>query len=439
MSKGIKYNLKSRLQIILILFCVILSRIGIAQNPEPAWDLKSCIEYAAKNNIGLNTLRLTASSGQQDLRLAKNSRYPDLNGTFSHSVAYAGNDFSNSGSYGISSSVVLFRGGYYNKNIKSSELALQAANLVVNEAENDITLRITQAYLNVLLARENIKYVKDLVATSESQTAQSKEKYNMGSIALKDVMQLQSDLAEDRYTLVEAENLKRQNLLTLKSLLQLPTDMAFDVAPMDDTVSLNTVLPLDVVQKTALQIMPEIQSSEILVNREIIELAKTKSSFLPTLNLGVSLTTGYLSETSDTYWNQFQNNYIPQAGISLSIPIFNHSETRINVAKSKIALEQARLASENSRTTLMSTIEQAFINVQNAQEQYKASLEHLNYAKESYRISDEQLKIGANNNVEYLQQKNLYIQAFQEYIQAKYTVKLYTKIYNFYRGIPVTE
>ncbi len=439
MSKGIKYNLKSRLQIILILFCVILSRIGIAQNPEPAWDLKSCIEYAAKNNIGLNTLRLTASSGQQDLRLAKNSRYPDLNGTFSHSVAYAGNDFSNSGSYGISSSVVLFRGGYYNKNIKSSELALQAANLDVKEAENDITLRITQAYLNVLLARENIKYVKDLVATSESQTAQSKEKYNMGSIALKDVMQLQSDLAEDRYTLVEAENLKRQNLLTLKSLLQLPTDMAFDVAPMDDTVSLNTVLPLDVVQKTALQIMPEIQSSEILVNREIIELAKTKSSFLPTLNLGVSLTTGYLSETSDTYWNQFQNNYIPQAGISLSIPIFNHSETRINVAKSKIALEQARLASENSRTTLMSTIEQAFINVQNAQEQYKASLEHLNYAKESYRISDEQLKIGANNNVEYLQQKNLYIQAFQEYIQAKYTVKLYTKIYNFYRGIPVTE
>jgi outer membrane protein len=63
----------------------------------------------------------------------------------------------------------------------------------------------------------------------------------------------------------------------------------------------------------------------------------------------------------------------------------------------------------------------------------------LNYAKESYRISGEQLKIGANNNVEYLQQKNLYVQALQQYIQAKYSRMLYLKIFNFYKGIPVTE
>jgi len=41
--------------------------------------------------------------------------------------------------------------------------------------------------------------------------------------------------------------------------------------------------------------------------------------------------------------------------------------------------------------------------------------------------------------VDYLQQKNLYVQAQQSYIQAKYSAALYAKIYNFYTGVPVTE
>ena len=36
-----------------------------------------------------------------------------------------------------------------------------------------------------------------------------------------------------------------------------------------------------------------------------------------------------------------------------------------------------------------------------------------------------------------LQQKNLYVQALQGYIQAKYTAALNLEVYNFYRGEPV--
>jgi len=49
------------------------------------------------------------------------------------------------------------------------------------------------------------------------------------------------------------------------------------------------------------------------------------------------------------------------------------------------------------------------------------------------------LRIGVFNTVEYLQQKILYTQAQQSYIQAKYASDLYTRIYNFYTGIPVTQ
>jgi outer membrane protein len=83
-------------------------------------------------------------------------------------------------------------------------------------------------------------------------------------------------------------------------------------------------------------------------------------------------------------------------------------------------------------------VEQAYINVLNAQSQYDAAVEQLRYTQEAYRIANEQLKIGATNTTEVMVQKNLYIQALQSYIQAKYSSALYIRIYDFYRGVPVT-
>jgi len=45
--------------------------------------------------------------------------------------------------------------------------------------------------------------------------------------------------------------------------------------------------------------------------------------------------------------------------------------------------------------------------------------------------------VGAANLVDLLQQKNLYVQSLQSYIQAKYTAALNIEIYNFYHGEPV--
>jgi outer membrane protein len=434
-----KYFLKNYRLMAMLLIAAAVMQSSFAQTPQEGWDLKACIEYAIKNNINLNTLRLTASSGEQNLLLSKSAKYPNLSGVISTDAAYYNKDLSSGSSFGLGSSVTLYNGNYYNNDIKSNNLSWHAANLDVAAAENDITLRITQAYLNILLARENIEYVKDLVATSDSQVAQCMEKYKTGSVALKDLMQLQAALANDKYTLVVAENTKRQNILDLKILLQIPTDTVFDIAtPKNENTALS-ISALETVQKSALQSMPQIRSSDLLITKQSVELAKSKSGYLPSLSLSGSITTTYSTNSRTSYFDQLENQYNPQAGLTLSIPVFSRKTNKINMAKSKILLEQAKLASDNTKTELMQTVEQAYINVRNAQNQFIASGEQLNYAKESYRISTEQLKIGANNNVEYLQQKNLYVQALQQYVQAKYSMMLYAKIYNFYNGVPVTD
>ena len=139
--------------------------------------LQACIDYAKQHNIQMNALRLTQQSSEQDLLQSKAARLPNLSGSVSQFVtgnknanSYSGNSNSEagafksqanfSGNYSLNSSWVLYNGGYINNDIREKNLLVQSANLNILQTQNDITLQITQAFLNILLAKENIVYVR---------------------------------------------------------------------------------------------------------------------------------------------------------------------------------------------------------------------------------------------------------------------------------------
>lgn len=92
---------------------------------------------------------------------------------------------------------------------------------------------------------------------------------------------------------------------------------------------------------------------------------------------------------------------------------------------------------QNTQFQLTQEIEQAYINVVNAQNQFLAAQEQYDSNTENYRISNEQLKLGGITTVDYLVQKNLFIQSFQNFLQAKYNAIVNLKLYDFYKGIPI--
>jgi outer membrane protein len=396
------------------------------------WNLQTCLDYAKQNNI-------TSKSGEQDLIQSKAAKTPNLTGSVSQSLTNYNSGFNPASSYGVSSSVTLYNGNYLNNDIKEKQLSLQVANLNILSSENDITLQLTQAYLNILLAKENIVYLQDLVSTIQAQVIQGQQRFDAGTIAQKDLLELLSTQASDKYNLVSAENTKRQDILTLKQLLQLPSETVFDITSEDSLAEKILVTPLSEAQQIALQNRPEVKSSVLGVQVAQIEIEKAKAGLRPTLSLGGSLYTSYSKDPAYKYFTQLNNNFYQQLGATLSIPILDRKVTKTNIVKAQIETDQAKLTLQNTKTTLSQSIEQAYINVLNAQSQYSAAGEQLKYTKESYRIANEELKIGTYNTVDFLQQKNLYVQALQSFIQAKYSAVLYNKIYNFYIGIPVTQ
>ncbi|HEY4209215.1 MAG TPA: TolC family protein [Puia sp.] len=416
------------------------------QNLPAKWDLQNCLDYAIKNNITINTFRLNQRSAQQDLLGAKAGVEPDLAGAASEYLTYrkqlnntgnyGGRKLTENGNYSLNSSIIIYQGGFIRNNIKEKQLLNQTAGLDILQQENDLTLTVTQAFLNILLTRENIIYLQDLVNTSAEQVKQAQQKYDAGTIALKDLAQLQAQNANDKYSLVSAQNTHRQFIISLKQLLQLPSSLDFQVQEPDTIIAKSPVFDLGETQQQALASRPEVKISDINVDVARTDLALARSGFKPTLTGSGSIGANHSGGDPDV-WKQLDNSFYQQIGLALSVPIFTRRTVRTNVEKARIQIEQAQLDQKNTKNNLSLQVEQAYVNVVNAQGQYDAAVEQLSATKESYRIAGEQQKVGAITTVDYLIQKNLYTQAYQQYVQAKYNAALNIRIYDFYRGVPI--
>jgi outer membrane protein len=439
---------------ILSLFCCLKLKAqdSTLMGKTIKWDLVQCIEYAKKNNIQINSLRLSQLTSQQEYLLAKAARLPNLSGSasqnFEHShgtssrvdangnVIGGGSGFAASGSYGLNSSVTVYNGNYLNNTILQKNLAVQSANLSIIQQENDISLQITQAYLTILLDKENIIFDTDQVSTSQAQVKLEQQRYDVGSVARAALIQLQAQQATDQFTLVNAKNAQRGDLLTLKQLLVLPSDVDFDIMKPDTIVRIDSVTAFHDVEKIALTNRPEVKNGELGVKIAQYDVDKARAGYKPTLTAGGSLNSNYVSGQG-SFPNQLNNNFTQQVGLTLAVPIFTKRAVKTQVEEAKIQVDQAQLTLRNTKITLSQTVERAYINVENAKSQYDAALEEYKYNKESYRIAAEQLKVGVANTVDFLLQKTLFVQAQQAFIQAKYNELLTLKIYDFYRGIPI--
>lgn len=427
---------------LILLLSVFLGSLSVfaqdstLNNLPQQWTLQNCVDYAKQHNITLNSLKLSSNSAQLDLSQSKSNRLPNATGSMSQNLAN-NNSASFSSNYGVSSSLTLYNGNYLKNDIKAKELSLQSANLTVDETANDISLSITQAFLNILLAKENITSLEQVLSTSEAQMKQEQQLYDAGSIARKDLVQFQSQLATDNYNLVNAKNNYRSNIVTLKQILQLPTTYDFEVSVPQTVEPQEAVIALDKAQAAAEDSRPEVKNKDVSIRLAQVNLEKVKASRLPVISLGAGMSSAYSNNQSSKYFPQLGSNFYQTLGLNMSIPIFNRNQNKTNIAKSQIAIEQAKLDLDNTKTVLNQQVEQAYINLQNAQAQYAAADTRLKAAQESYNITNEQLKLGSVVTTDVLLQKDTYIQALQSYIQAKYTAVLYNKIYDFYTGQPI--
>ena len=159
---------------------------------------------------------------------------------------------------------------------------------------------------------------------------------------------------------------------------------------------------------------------------------------LPSLTASASIGTGNISGTNYSFYNQLNNKLNENVGITLSVRIFNNRKAKSSIARSRLQTRQAELDYQSMEKDLLKDVESLYQDAVSAQSRYLAANDKVKSAETSYGLVLAQFNEGMKNTVELLTEKNNYLSAQQEQIQAKYQAVLSIKLLNFYQNEPIT-
>lgn len=422
--------------------------VGTFASAQKIWTLQDCLDYAVENNITVKKTVLDKTTAQLNYQQQKNNKLPTVYGSSSFGLSNGSSidpitsSFVNqnilSNSFGISANAVIYQGNKLNLQVEQNKILLEQSSLYQKQAENNIVLNVLNAYLQSLYYYEGIEIAKNTSSSSAQELKLTQVKYKNGAISKLELADVETQDAQNQYTVVNNENLYNQQVLKLKQLLELEPNVDFQIEKINLTDFEETIPDKQQVFTQASENLPDLKIYDY--QNEILNkaLAITKAGYLPTLSATAGLNTGFTSTQDFSYFNQVKNNFNKSVGLSLNIPIFSKKQNETNAKLAKIDIEQNQLDKISASKTLYSSIETAWQNAIANQAQQKSSKVARDNAKLAYDLANKKFEFGGLTTTELSVSRNTYLTNEQTYLQSKYMAVLYTQLLNFYQGKTLT-
>ncbi|KAA6327414.1 Toxin and drug export protein A [termite gut metagenome] len=402
------------------------------------FSLGQCLDYALGYNYNRQSLKLTEDTREETYQQSKRERLPSLNASSSESLSESNGNSSWNGNYSLSANVTLYQGGSITNTIKQNKLRSEQSSYQTLQYENNLIIRIVQAFLTVLGNEELLNYQKVVVQASEEQWKQGEKQYQVGKILESDYLLLEAQAANDKNNITDTEINRGNNMLALKNLLSMRPNEELQIIYPDTSAILEMAIFPDkeYVLNHAMQTLPDIRISDYNIKIAEMGVKLSKASYFPTVSLNGSIGTGHSNDYAN-FGSQLSDRLNEQVGISLSIPIFDNSRTKSKVTQSKIALKQAELDKQQTELDILQEVATNYQNVVSAYNKYQTTTIRQNAYHKTFEVYRAQFNVGAITAVELLQQQNNYISALNDYIQSKYEFMLKRKILDVYMGVQV--
>ncbi|MEB0262322.1 MULTISPECIES: TolC family protein [unclassified Mucilaginibacter] len=438
-----------------LLFSLITLTPALAhsQAVDSVLTLRQCIDIALKHNLDVRKSELILQSARVDKNQAKENLLPTLNAQVDHGInngrsvnlvdySYV-NASTKFASYNANADLTLFNGLQNLNRIKQTSLAYKAGEMDLQQAKDLVTINTITAYLQVLNNTEALSQVQNQIAVSKKQLDRLQILENQGANKQpNDFTDLKGTYADNQVSYVNQKATLQTSKLNLLQILNIPyrPDIVFEKISNADIFQ-QTGTSEDVYQ-TALNQLAYVKAA--ILRRQSAEkgVSAARGALSPTVSLFAGLNTNYSSATTLNdgsnatipYGNQLKTNFNNNFGVSVRIPILNYFQNRNKVTLAKIDLQSYKYVEENTKIQLRQNVEQAYLNMSNALERYKALQDQVAAYKESFRIAEIRFNAGVLNSVEFVLSKNYLDRANLNLINARYDCFIYNKILDYYQG-----
>ena len=379
------------------------------------WTLENCVSYALTHNLSVKARQLNIESGQLQLTEAKDRFLPSLNASAGESLNFgrgltANNTYADRNTtnfqWGASLQLPLFQGLSEYRQIKVAKSNLQQLLYEHEAAKDNVTLNIISQYLQVLYAKEVHASALSQLSQTTYEVGRQKALLEAGKVPEADLLDAESQKAQDELQVVTSENDIKVSLVELANLLQLPDVGNFDIAPIPED---EPIIPTaESVFNAAMMHNNSILAASQSIKTAEHNISLAKSGYIPRLSFNAGIGSSYYTVggyVNDPFSAQMKHNFSTYVGVSLSIPIFDAFSTRNSVRQAKLQHLSAQLQLDQQSTDLYKTIQLAYYQACGAREKYLASLSTLEKTRRSFAATQEKYNLGRATPAEFEQAK----------------------------------
>ena len=388
-----------------------MKRIGIligwlvwaAGASAQSWSLDDCMKYAVEHATEVKREVVNARQRKLDYQHAVAGFLPTVTGGVQGQYAWGRNIDPETNTYNnvttfnnyyqLYAELNVFDGFATINALKQAKLSRDYSATAMRKIQDDRAIDVMQKYVDAAYAEASIQIASEKLNESKRMLAKMKRLYELGEKGRPDVVQMESQVAEDEYNLTHQENVAKQSLLALKSAMNFPVDGELKIQINEEPkIQIEGGQKIQIVEERNLKlktgyeevsesgvnyetvyqgfqhISPDLKSAEYEVERARYDYKIAKGRLLPSLSLGGGISTNYYKNLSqkgqyDGFASQFHNNQGEYLALTLSIPIYN-SDRWHNMKKARNDWQLAQVNLEETRRKLHDQIAQAVMDAE---------------------------------------------------------------------------
>lgn len=467
----------------LIILCFFILYGPLAQG-QKKWNLLQCVEYAMSNNITIKQTDLQTKLAELNYKQSKMGQWPTFN--FSGAPSYSSGRNQDpttfslitqsyvAASMQLQSSADIFNWFSKRNTIAANEWEIQAAKTGTDKLKNDISLLVANAYLQVLLAKEQEKIAGVQVQQSQAQLAYTRKLVDAGTLPELNAAELEAQLARDSSTFISAHGNVEQAILNLKANMNIDAAEALEIeTPAAEKIPVEKISDLqpENVYALAMANMPQQRVNDFKLRSARKTSAAAKGSMYPTISIFGSLGSSFNNRakeitgssqviapfgkvnvggtdydvfpyqpftqynyTNSPFFSQLNENFRQSIGLSLSVPIFNGRSLKTAYERTKINIRNLELQQELDNLKLKQDIYQAYNLSVVALEKYNASKKTIEAAERTYMYAKRRYDVGMLSTFELITNQNNLFRAKLEYALNQFDYVFKMKVLEFYKG-----
>lgn len=364
------------------------SKPTMAQGMGKNWGLDSCMTYAVEHATDVKREMINARQRKQDYQKAVTDFLPSVAGGVQGQYAWGRNIDPETNTYNhvttfnnyyqLYASLNVFDGFATINAFKQAKLARAYSTTAMQKVRDDKAIDVMQKFVDAAYAEASIQLASDKLAESKRLLGKMQRLYELGEKGRPDVVQMESQVAEDEYNLTHQKHVAQQSLLTLKSAMNFPVEEELRLVTNGKQVNESFPINHETVYQNFLNASPDVKSAEYEVEKARYDYKIAKGRLLPSLSLSGGISTNFYRNLSqgeqyEGFASQFRNNRGEYLALTLSIPIYDNVAWH-SVKKARNDWQLAQVNLEETKRKLHDHIAQAVMDAEG-------------YAKELYQMN----------------------------------------------------